>query len=193
LAGRAGQRLAQQPGTQVGIADALAWPAPQPGPGEAGVQLLDRERRIGIAPVTQPQRYHALGVSRESSGVAGPVAQGELLAVMAGHPHRGRQVAAERVVQADHAVFHQVGQEQPGEHLGDGADLQDRAAVGEDLGAGADAAIPDQALLAARQAPDHQTDAPAGPHGPPGQKVHRVQPDHLVWSSGCWHACSISG
>jgi hypothetical protein len=52
--GRPGQRLAQQPGTEVGVLDALAWPTPQPGPGKAVVQLLDREARVGIVPVTQP-------------------------------------------------------------------------------------------------------------------------------------------
>jgi hypothetical protein len=47
----------------------------------------------------------------------------------------------------------QVGQEQPGEHLGDRTDLKDRGAVGAILGAGADSAIPDQALLARARHP----------------------------------------
>jgi hypothetical protein len=125
--------------------------------------------------------------------MAGQVAQGDRAAPDGRHPHPGRQVAGQRILQPDQALLGQVGQQQPGEHFGDGADLKDRAATGGVLGAGADAAIPNHALRAALQAPDHQADAPAGPHGPLGQKVHRVQPDHIMWSSGCSHACSTSG
>jgi hypothetical protein len=84
----------------------------------------------------------------------------------------------------------QVGQEQPGEHLGDRTDLKDRGAVGAILGAGADLAMPDQALLAPGKAPDHQADAPPGPHGPHGplgQLVHQTQPNRIWWSSGSLH------
>jgi hypothetical protein len=62
LAGRTGQRVAQQAGTQVGVLDALARPAPQPGPPKARVQLLDRQPRVGVAPLTQPTAQRALGV-----------------------------------------------------------------------------------------------------------------------------------
>jgi hypothetical protein len=100
--------------------------------------------------------------------MAGQVAQGDLAVPEGRHPGRGRQVAGQRLVQTDQALLGQVGQQQPGEHLGDGADLKDRAAVGRVLGVGAEATVPDHALLTARQAPDHQADAPPGPHGPLG-------------------------
>jgi hypothetical protein len=109
--------------------------------------------------------------------MAGQVTQGDLALPTGRHPHRGWQVAGQRIVKADDALLGQVGQQQPGEHLGDGADLEDGAAVRGVLGAGAEAAVPDLAMLAAGSAPDDQADAPSRPQGPLGQAVHRPQSD----------------
>jgi hypothetical protein len=49
----------------------------------------------------------------------------------------------------------QVGQQQPGDHLGDRPDLEDRGAIGRVGRVAAEATIPDHALLAAVKAPDH--------------------------------------
>jgi hypothetical protein len=120
--------------------------------------------------------------------MAGQVAQGDLPVPEGRYPYPGWQVAGQRIVEIDDALLGQVGQQQPGEHLGDGADLEDRAAIGEILGVGADPTIPDHVLLAALQASDHQADAPARPHGPLGQEAHRIQPNRTWWSPGCSHA-----
>jgi hypothetical protein len=69
--------------------------------------------------------------------MAGQVAQGDLVALEGRHPHPGRQVAGQRILQTDQALLGEVDQQQPGEHLGDRADLEDRAAVGGGLGVGA--------------------------------------------------------
>jgi hypothetical protein len=120
---------------------------------------------MGVVPVTQPAAQRALGVARQPTGMAGQVAQGDVVALEGRHPHPGRQVAGQRIILADQALLGQVGQQQSGEHLGDGADLEDRAAVGDVVGAGAETTVADHALLAARKAPDRQADPPAGPHG----------------------------
>jgi hypothetical protein len=60
LAGRSCQRLTQQPDAEVGVPDPLARPASQPGPGQALVDLLERQPRIGVAALPQPPAEQSL-------------------------------------------------------------------------------------------------------------------------------------
>jgi hypothetical protein len=106
--------------------------------------------------------------------MAGEVGEGDLPSSGGRHGGRRRQVPGQRVVQADDPSLGEVGQQQPGEDLGDGADLEDRAAVGPVAGAGAAAPVPADPLLATGHVPDHEPDPPPGPHRPLGQVVDEV-------------------
>ncbi len=67
LAGRSCQRLTKQPGAEVGVPDPLPRPASQPGPGQALVDLLERQPRIGVAALPQPTTDQSL--AKGSRGV----------------------------------------------------------------------------------------------------------------------------
>ena len=80
LAGGLLQRLAQQPGAEVGVPGPFAGLTPQPGPGKARVDVGDRQVRERVVPVRQPPAQRSLGVAPQPPGVAGQVAEGDLQA-----------------------------------------------------------------------------------------------------------------
>jgi hypothetical protein len=106
--------------------------------------------------------------------VAGQVGQGDRPTPGGRQRGRGRQVLGQRVVQADDALLGQVGQEQPGEHLGDGADLEEGAGPGGVGADGPDVTVAGDRFPAAGLVPDHQADAPPGPHRPLGQTLDQI-------------------
>src|SRR5918993_2363605 len=116
--------------------------------------------------------------------MAGQVAQGDLLTTEGPGPGCGRQIAGQRIVQADDAMLGQVGQQQPGEHLGDRPDLEDRGAIGRIGRVAAKATIPGDALPRpppGTRSPGRcaaRTAWPARPEGPP----RPARPDPvIVW------------
>jgi hypothetical protein len=113
--------------------------------------------------------------------MAGEVGEGDLPPSGGRHGGRRRQVPGQRVVQADDPSLGEVGQQQPGEDLGNGADLEDRPAVGPVVGAGTAAPVPADPFLATGHVPDHEPDPPPGPHRPLGQVVDEV---HVLLSTG---------
>ena len=89
------------------------------------------------------------GEPGKTGAVRRQVAEEDFLVGAAGRGAVLGEVEPDRVVQPEHALLGEVGQEERGEDLGDGADLVDGVAAGLPLDVPGDPAIPEHRLLLA--------------------------------------------